>query len=602
MQTLVCDMEADGLSPTIAWCLVAQELETGKELRFGGPKGLYPERENIQNLFQSAETVVFHNGCKYDAPALENLGIVHRDVYRPNLVDTLVWSQLFWPDRPWGHSVEKWAKRLGCEQKVEHEDWSQFSEAMMERCASDVRIQVEMYKTLLKERGSWDWSLASRIEHAAAEAAFEQEKAGCEFRIEKAREYLNHLEKEMNDRQERLESLLGYWVYNRGEVKSPFKKDGNKTVNCYNWIGDADVGGPFTKVRFERISLRQNEKVALRLMKLGWEPTEYTAPTEKNPEGLPKLRPNKEVCPNLEKMDNEAGKVLSEYSKISHRYGQIKGWVQNYESRNDGRVSAVITGMANTGRRKHAVVVNVPKAEDEVFFGKEMRSLFTHRRGYKLVGWDADSMQLRIGAHYSDDQGFVKALTEGNKEKGTDAHSLIMKDASLDTRADGKKSVYTGLFGGSENKFKQELGDKGKGARDAVHARFPGVLSMKPAVEKAAERGYLKGIDGRKIYIRKDEDGKIKKHTGLVMLIQSCEGIVMAFVYALLHRKIQEQNLDARLVIFNHDEIQAEVRQDHVDRYKKLSEQCMKKAEKYFNFRCPLEIEASVGEDWSTTH
>ncbi len=49
---------------------------------------------------------------------------------------------------------------------------------------------------------------------------------------------------------------------------------------------------------------------------------------------------------------------------------------------------------------QHRVVVNVPKADDKVFYGKEMRSLFTAEDGKVLVGIDASALEARVEAHY----------------------------------------------------------------------------------------------------------------------------------------------------------------------------------------------------------
>lgn len=621
MKLFVGDIEATGLDiyHDKPHCAVFKNPSTGEVVEFR-PEDL----PSLPEFINSLDAVVFHNGCSYDTPLLEqHFGMV----VKPKVYDTLVLSQLLYPDRFGGkHGVEAWGNHFGI-QKPAHEDWSVFSEEMLNRCREDVRIQIRIWEALVEEAKGWDWSLASRVEHGVAKYKWKQERVGCEFDIDRARELCSWLEQEMEQQYEQLKELLGYWPVKKGAtVSKPFKTDGTYTKQVEDWLNgylegdnesdsslhislddcgiaisrDTDcvslVGGAFTRISWHPIELSQTEKVARRLVQLGWEPTEYT------PTGIPKLRPNKEVCPNLLKMEHGAGPVLAEYSKYQHRHGQIKGWIEDYERRGDGRVTAAIVGITSTGRRRHKIVVNVPKAKDHVFLGKEMRGLFKAKEGYKIVGWDAASIQLRIGAHYANDMEFARTLVEGSEEEGTDPHSLVMTDAGLANRDEGKKAVYTGLFGGSEKKFTEEFGSIGPQVRDVIYARFPGVLKMAEKVNKAAKRGWLKGIDDRKIWMRKDETGKIKAHAGLVTLIQSCEGILMAYVYALLGHMIEREGLDAQIVIFSHDEIQAEVHPEHIDRYIELSRWCMKKAEKQFNFRVPLDIGAKVGDSWATTH
>lgn len=143
---IVGDAEFDGLSPTVCHCAVFRDTESGKFYEFS-PISQYPVNR-IPAFLDRCESIVFHNGIFYDWFAFkQTLGYE----YKGKLIDTLVMSRVLFPDRPGGHSVEAWAKRLGGEQKVENEDWSQFTENMLVRCRSDVNIQEQIYNQLQKE-------------------------------------------------------------------------------------------------------------------------------------------------------------------------------------------------------------------------------------------------------------------------------------------------------------------------------------------------------------------------------------------------------------------------------------------------------------------
>ena len=59
---------------------------------------------------------------------------------------------------------------------------------------------------------------------------------------------------------------------------------------------------------------------------------------------------------------------------------------------------------------------------------------------------------------------------------------------------------------------------------------------------------------------------------------------------------------DFAFVLNIHDEIQAEVRDELVEDYKKLAVRAIQKAGEYFNFKCPLDGEAKEGMNWAETH
>lgn len=145
---IVGDAEFNGLNPTVCHCAVFKDTESGKFYEFS-PISQYSV-EKIPAFLGKCETLCMHNGIGYDWFAIkQTLGYE----YAGKLIDTLVMSRVLFPDRLGGHSVEAWAKKLGGEQKVENEDWSEFSENMLIRCRSDVNIQEQIYNYLLKEMG-----------------------------------------------------------------------------------------------------------------------------------------------------------------------------------------------------------------------------------------------------------------------------------------------------------------------------------------------------------------------------------------------------------------------------------------------------------------
>lgn len=145
---IVGDAEFNGLNPTVCHCAVFKDIKSGEFFEFSpiSKQGV----NQIPNFLDKCKVLCAHNGISYDWFAIkQTLGYE----YAGKLIDTLVMSRVLFPDRPGGHSVEAWAKKLGGEQKVENEDWSEFSENMLIRCRSDVNIQEQIYNYLLKEMG-----------------------------------------------------------------------------------------------------------------------------------------------------------------------------------------------------------------------------------------------------------------------------------------------------------------------------------------------------------------------------------------------------------------------------------------------------------------
>ena len=95
-----------------------------------------------------APVVAGHNWIKHDILLIKKL---YPRWEHKLVVDTMLLSQILYPDRPGGHSIANLAKLVGTELKVVHEDWSQFSLDMLRRCESDVRLNRRILWRLLKD-------------------------------------------------------------------------------------------------------------------------------------------------------------------------------------------------------------------------------------------------------------------------------------------------------------------------------------------------------------------------------------------------------------------------------------------------------------------
>jgi hypothetical protein len=116
-------------------------------------------------------------------------------------------------------------------------------------------------------------------------------------------------------------------------------------------------------------------------------------------------------------MDMPIIKDIVKWLSLRNRVATLEGWLKNERLGFDRRLTAGASGITNTGRLRHSVVVNVPKAEDSVQYGKEMRDLFIPSAGNVFVNYDAAALESRVAAHYTwkyDNGDFAKELLEGD--------------------------------------------------------------------------------------------------------------------------------------------------------------------------------------------
>lgn len=119
-------------------------------------------------------------------------------------------------------------------------------------------------------------------------------------------------------------------------------------------------------------------------------------------------------------------------------------------------------------------------------------------------------------------------------------------------------------------------------------------------VKRAAKRGYLVGLDRRKIWMRRNDNGDVMVHKALNTLLQCAGAVVMKQSLVLLTEYAKD--LDYIKVIDMHDEGQADVHPDDAEAYARYAEESIRAAGRHFKLNIPLDAEAKIGNAWHETH
>jgi hypothetical protein len=630
-------------------CGATLDILTGEKRLFVFPQDM----DKFLSYLSSAAWLCAQNGFDFDFPALKKFANwePRKDTV---LVDTLIMSRLLNPDRTpvehvrAPHSVEAWGKRLG-RWKPDITDWSVYTREMGHRCSEDTEIQHMMFQALCREagmkKGEWDiyspdayykdkicWAKALEIEHRSAWIMREQQENGVYFEKEKAQEYVKTLDDLIDQLTEEITKDIPPKPKQKGvSINAPFKKNGEPTKATVDWYGDAVeyVRGPFSRVDWSWINLGSSVQLKEWLYSIGWKPDDWNYhKTDRDPEGN-KLRTSPKVTDtSLERLNSRLGSMLTLRSKASHRRNQIAGWVGN--CREDHRLQAEANPQGTpTGRMKHRGVANVPKAnsdkktheliwdpqEQSVFFGTEMRSLFSAGPDpyVVLVGRDASGLELRCFAHYIDDADYTDIILNG------DIHTYHQEMAGLETRDMAKTFIYAFLYGAGDAKIgsivlpngsSEERRKIGADLKRQFLAANPKLAGLIKGVKKASRRGYLVGIDGRKLMMRTNERGQVAENKALNTLLQGAGAQIMTYARVWLDQEVTKRGWKVSefrdeyvmKVIDYHDE---ETYQSHIKLAEEMSElmiQSVVESGKHYNFNIPLDADARIGKTWAEIH
>ena len=586
MKQIILDIEANGLKPDTIWCVVAKEVEHGTTNTFIG--------DDISEfgdwvLYNGITDICGHNIIGYDLPILERLAGFK---WEGPVQDTLVMSRLAHPHREGGHSLNAWGSRLGFE-KGEHNDWYSFSWDMVDYCKRDVELTQLVYGHLMKELEHFKEESIT-LEHNVARIVNQQVENGWTINERDANLLLGELRQKLHDVETTVRKTfepLPVWIplnYPEGKTHN---KDGSISKRyqaqldkgaSWKHIGERTGAGEtqWGYYLYPEFNLGSRQQIGRYLQHFGWKPKEFT---EKG-----NVIVNESV---LTRVDMPEAQQIAEYLMLQKRVAQVQSWVDAIEI--DGRVRGYVNPIgAVTGRMTHSKpnMAQVPASYSP--YGTECRQLWTVPSGYKLVGMDASGLELRMLAHYMNDYDYTEEVISG------DIHTANQKSAGLATRDQAKTFIYAFLYGAGDEKIGTIVGGGrkvGKNVKKQFLDNTPALKSLRERVTTASKRGYLIGIDGRRIWVRSE-------HSALNTLLQGAGAIIMKKALVLLDRYAILKGIDYKIIGNIHDEIQSEVHEKDAKVFGEIAVMAIKEAGEEFKLNCPLDGAYKIGGNWNETH
>ena len=544
MKVLVLDIETNLAHDTI-WCCVCN---------YDGFTYVYRNAEGVQSLINSADVVVGHNIIGFDGPVLSRLWGV--TIPLSKVRDTLVMSRLWNPQLEGGHSLRAWGERLG-DFKDDFTDFDGgFTPEMEKYCIQDVNVTVKLYHKLTRELQEYGASVD--LEHRVAFLMKRQEDNGFKLNVPEAVSLLAQLKDRMSTITDAMHDVFHPIVEERWSEKT----------------------GKQLKDKVTVFNVGSRQQIADRLQSIG---VKFTKTTEKGSIIVDET--------TLKSIDKPEAQLIAEYLMLQKRVGLIDSWLE-YVDINTFRVHGrVITNGAVTGRMTHQKpnMGQIPSVNSE--YGDACRRLWTVDQGNVLVGTDLAGIELRCLAHYMQDDEWTEELLNGDiHQKNADAAGI--------TRPQAKTLIYATLYGAGPSKIGSIVGGGAKEGSAVLHRFYSNTPKLKRLMEKVqtvAAKGYVPGLDGRRILIRSE-------HAALNSLLQGCGAIIAKQWCIEAHKVFKQKRIPVRQVAFVHDEIQIETKEEYGEEVASIMCTAATQAGVALAFRCPVDAEAKIGNNWFDTH
>ena len=413
-----------------------------------------------------------------------------------------------------------------------------------------------------------------QMEHQVAQILTQQELHGWYFDEQKARELESTLRRELEDTTRLLREQFPYVA---GALFTP-KRD-NRTQG---YVDGAQLQ------RLKEFNPTSRDQIAWILQThFDWTPKE----SQKTPTGKPIID---EII--LKEINSPFSmhclKLLDLTKKLGMISEGVNAWLKLCTSVKRIHHHCSVATITHRCAHRKPNLAQVPS--DERF-----RELFTASPSMVMVGADLSGIELRMLAHYLaryDEGRYANILLTG------DIHQVNADKIGVNSRQ-VKTITYAMIYGAGNKKlgasFDASLSEetaerKGREIRKAFIEAIPGLADLLKGVKQAAERGYVKSIDGRHISVD-------KAHQALNYLLQSGAGVLAKYWMVLAHFATSPHK-DTHQLAFVHDELQYETTPDYVEDLKYLLEFTAKQAGEYYKLRIPIAAEAKAGSNWAEVH
>ena len=247
---------------------------------------------------------------------------------------------------------------------------------------------------------------------------------------------------------------------------------------------------------------------------------------------------------------------------------------------------------------------NIPTRAEQ---GKQIKKAFKAQEGNIFIDADYSQIELRILAHISNDTNMREAFLNEediHKQVASKVFNVPLEEVTKEQRTAAKAVNFGIVYGISGFGLAEQLGISRKKAEQYIEQyleKYKGVKEfMDKIVEKAKEQGYVETLFHRRRYIPELSSNnymvrQFGARAAMNTPIQGTAADIMKIAMIEVNKKLEEEKLNAKLILQIHDELLIECKIEEKEEVKKILKESMENAVK---LSIPLEVEVSEASNW----
>ncbi|HEF3114975.1 TPA: DNA polymerase I [Campylobacter jejuni] len=232
-------------------------------------------------------------------------------------------------------------------------------------------------------------------------------------------------------------------------------------------------------------------------------------------------------------------------------------------------------------------------------YAKDYKSCFVAKDGFSFISLDYSQIELRILAHFSEDEKLLNAFA--NDE---DIHArtaiMIFGESNYETRSVAKSINFGLIYGMGYKTLSQNLKIEANLAKSYIEKYFENFTSIKKYFEtvknEAKQNGFITTLSGRKRYFdfenAKPMQIAMYERESINSILQGSAADVIKLAMLEINKELNE---DKKLILQIHDELIFEVKDDLCENFVKKTRDIM---ENIVKLKVKLKTSSSIAKNW----
>ncbi len=251
---------------------------------------------------------------------------------------------------------------------------------------------------------------------------------------------------------------------------------------------------------------------------------------------------------------------------------------------------------------------NIPIRTDA---GRNVRRAFIPEAGRRFLSADYSQIELRILAHYADDEKLINAFQNDEDIHARTAAEVFNASPAMVTdelRRQAKTINFGIIYGMGAYSLSRELGISQKMAKtyiDNYFYQYRGVRAyIEETLEKARSTGQVSTQLGRVRFLpdinsKNSNVRAFSERMAVNMPVQGTAADLLKLAMIRIDKAIAGKNLKTAMLLTVHDELVFEVPEAEIESVTVLVKETM---ENVWELKVPLKVNVGVGNNWTEAH